>query len=330
MIDKYEFKVDEDQHPLRVDKYLMGVLKEVSSRNKIQSLIELGNIKVNDVVVKSNYKVKSNDMVKVTICSNPYETEVIPENIPLNIVYEDQCIIVVDKEPGMVVHPGNGNYNKTLINALLFHFDKLPVAQKDNHRPGLVHRIDKNTSGLLVIAKDESSMAHLTKQFYERTTERMYIALVWGDIEQDSGRITGNIGRDLKNRKIMRVFPEGDMGKKAITNYKVIERFGYTTLIECKLETGRTHQIRVHLKHIGHPIFNDDTYGGDKILKGTTYSKYEQFIRNCFKTMNRHALHAKTLGFEHPNNRHFIRFNSLIPPDFDALLKKWRNYSNRE
>lgn len=324
LFEHYRFEAGKGQAPLRVDKFLMNLV-ENATRNKIQKAAEAGNIYVNDVPVKSNHKVKSNDIVRILLEHPPYEYLLEPENIPLNIVYEDDQLLVVNKEAGMVVHPGHGNYSGTLVNALAYHFENLPM--NSSERPGLVHRIDKDTSGLLVIAKTELAMTHLTKQFADKTSEREYVALVWGNIEEEEGTIEGNIDRHVKDRMQMAVFPEGDQGKHAVTHYKVLERFGYVTLVSCRLETGRTHQIRVHMKHIGHTLFNDARYGGDHILKGTTFTKYKQFIDNCFKILPRQALHAKTLGFEHPTTKEFMRFDSEIPNDIQECIEKWRTYS---
>lgn len=324
LYEHYRFEAGKGQAPLRVDKFLMNLV-ENATRNKIQQAATAGNIYVNDVPVKSNYKVKANDVVRVLLEHPPYEYLLEPENIPLNIVYEDDQLLIVNKEPGMVVHPGHGNYSGTLVNALAYHFENLPM--NSSERPGLVHRIDKDTSGLLVIAKTEQAMSHLTKQFADKTSEREYIALVWGNVAEDEGTIEGNIDRHLKDRMQMAVYPDGEQGKHAVTHYKVLERLGYVTLVSCRLETGRTHQIRVHMKYIGHTLFNDARYGGDKILKGTTFTKYKQFIDNCFKILPRQALHAKTLGFEHPTTKEFMRFNSDLPADMVECLDKWRTYS---
>ncbi len=323
----YKFIASEGQEPLRVDKFLMNFV-ENATRNKIQQAAKAGNILVNDIVVKASYKVKPADIVRVVFAHPPIENVLIAEDIPLDIIYEDDSVILINKPAGLVVHPGHGNYTGTLVNGLIYHFDKLPI--NSNERPGLVHRIDKDTSGLLVIAKTERAMTKLAKQFFDRTTERLYYALVWGNIDEDEGRIEGHIGRSLKNRLIMDVFPEGDHGKHAVTHYKVVERFLYVTLIECKLETGRTHQIRAHFKHIGHPLFNDERYGGDKIWKGTTFTKYKQFIQNCFKVIPRQALHAKTLGFTHPETKEHMSFNSELPTDFKDVLIKWRSYTENQ
>ena len=312
------------QVPVRVDKFLMNFI-ENATRNKIQLAAKAGNILVNDIAVKSNHKVKPHDVVRVVLAYPPPENLLVAEELPIDIVYEDDDLIVVNKAAGMVVHPGHGNYSGTLVNGLIHHIENLPA--NSNERPGLVHRIDKDTSGLLVVAKTELAMAHLSKQFFDRTTERLYYALVWGNIDDDQGTITGHIGRSLKNRLQMDVFPDGEFGKHAVTHFKVIERFTYVTLVQCKLETGRTHQIRAHFKHIGHTLFNDTRYGGDAVLKGTTFTKYKQFVNNCFKVLPRQALHAKTLGFTHPTTGEFMQFNSEIPEDIEACLEKWRTYS---
>ena len=320
----YNFIADKGQEPLRIDKFLMNRI-ENSTRNKIQQAAKSGSIFVNGFVVKSNYKVKPDDEIQVLFSYPPHENLLIPENIPLDLIHEDDSFVIVNKPPGMVVHPGHGNYSGTLINALLYRFKKLPF--NSNLRPGLVHRIDKDTSGLLVVAKSETSMSFLAKQFYDKITTREYLALVWGNIENDNGIIEGNIGRNPKNRLQMKVFPQQDFGRPAITHYEVLKRFGYVTLVSCKLETGRTHQIRVHMKYIGHTIFNDERYGGNQILKGTNFTKYKQFVENCFKIMPRQALHAKTLGFIHPKSKKYISFDSELPHDFDTVVGKWDNYS---
>ena len=324
LFEHFRFEVPKGQEFLRIDKYLMHMLPN-STRNKIQSAATNGNIYVNDLPVKSNYKVKPFDVVRILLSHPPFENRVDPENIPLNIVYEDDTFLLVNKEPGMVVHPGHGNYTGTLVNALAYHFENLPM--NSSERPGLVHRIDKDTSGLLVIAKTEAAMTHLAKQFEAKTTEREYIALVWGNVKEDQGTIEGNIARHVKDRMQMAVFADPEIGKPAVTHYKVLERFGYVTLISCQLETGRTHQIRVHLKHIGHTLFNDERYGGHLILKGTTFTKYKQFIDNCFKTLPRQALHAKTLGFVHPTTGEMMRFDTELPQDMQDVIERWRNYS---
>jgi len=324
LYEHFKFEASEGQEPLRVDKFLMNFI-ENSTRNKIQQAVKAGNVLVNEAVVKANYKVKPNDIVRVVLSHPPHENLLVAEDIPLDIIHEDESVIVVNKAAGMVVHPGHGNYSGTLVNGLIHHIENLPNNSTD--RPGLVHRIDKDTSGLLVVAKTEFAMANLAKQFYDRTTERLYLALVWGSVEEDEGTITGNVGRSLKNRLQMSVFPDGDFGKHAVTHYKVLERFSYVTLVECKLETGRTHQIRAHFRYLGHPLFNDERYGGNKVLKGTTYTKYKQFVDNCFKILPRQALHAKTLGFVHPESKEQLFFNSELPEDMKNCLEKWRNYT---
>jgi 23S rRNA pseudouridine1911/1915/1917 synthase len=316
---------DPGQSLLRIDKFLMDRLPN-TSRSKLQAAAENGNIKVNGKNVKSNYRVKPADEITVVLPYPVREIELIPQNIPLDIVYEDDSLIILNKQSGIVVHPGYGNYSGTLVNGLVYHFKDLPL-NKNNQipRPGLVHRLDKNTTGLMVIAKTEQALTHLSKQFYDRTIERRYNAIAWGDILED-GTIIGNVGRSIHNRKVMTVFEDPEMGKHAVTHYKVLERFGYVTLIECKLETGRTHQIRVHMNHMKHPLFNDNEYGGDKILKGTSFGKYKQFIANCFELLPRQALHAKTLGLAHPTSGKWMQFDSNLPSDILAVIEKWRNY----
>tara|TARA_Y100000815_G_scaffold215244_1_gene200331 strand:+ start:2734 stop:3780 length:1047 start_codon:yes stop_codon:yes gene_type:complete len=321
------FTARNGQEPLRVDKFLMNFV-EKATRNKLQKAAKNGNIQVNGEVVKQNYKVKAGDVVRVMFEHPPYEFLLTPENIPLNIVYEDDALLVANKPAGMVVHPGHGNYSGTLINALTYHFENLP--ENSSGRPGLVHRIDKDTSGLLVVAKTEQAMTHLAKQFFNKTSEREYVAIVWGNVEEDEGTVEGHIGRHPKNRMQNTVYEDGEQGKEAVTHYKVIERLGYVTLISCKLETGRTHQIRVHMKYIGHTLFNDERYGGDAILKGTTFTKYKQFVENCYKVLPRQALHAKTLGFKHPVTGEWKRFDSEIPDDMQACIEKWRNYAKHQ
>lgn len=324
LFEHFRFEVPKGQTSLRIDKYLMSLIQN-ATRNKIQIAATEGNIFVNDATVKSNYKVKANDVLRVMLSHPPFENHIIPENIPLDIVYEDETLLLINKLPGMVVHPGHGNYTGTLVHALAYHFDNLPM--NSSERPGLVHRIDKDTSGLLVIAKTEAAMTHLAKQFEAKTSEREYVALVWGNVVADKGTIEGNLARHLKDRMQMAVFTDPEIGKPAVTHYKVLERFGYVTLISCQLETGRTHQIRAHLKHIGHPLFNDERYGGHLILKGTTFTKYKQFIDNCFKALPRQALHAKTLGFVHPATGELIRFDTELPKDLQDVIEKWRGYS---
>jgi 23S rRNA pseudouridine1911/1915/1917 synthase len=330
LFEHFRFEVDRGQALLRIDKYLANKL-ENTSRSRIQAAAAAGNILVNAVPVKSNYKVKPADIVTIVLPQPPRELEILPENIALDIVYEDEDLIVVNKKAGMVVHPAYGNYTGTLVNALLFHLHDNPMFSSGEHRPGLVHRIDKDTSGLLVIAKNELALSKLARQFYEKTSKRTYHALVWGNLNPQEGTITGNIGRNPKDRKKMYVFADGSEGKPAITHYKVIEHFDYVNLVECRLETGRTHQIRVHFQYIKHPIFNDPEYGGDQILRGTTFTKYKQFIQNCFNILPRQALHAKSLGFIHPSTNKEMYFESDLPNDMKSVLEKWRKYvSGRE
>jgi len=332
LYEHFRFVADPGQTVLRIDKFLNDRMIN-TSRNKIQDAASAGSLKVNGIVVKANYKVKPNDVITVELTYPKREITIIAEDIPLNIVYEDEHLLVINKEPGMVVHPSYGHYSGTLINALAWHLKDNPLFNdKNDPRPGLVHRIDKNTSGLLVIAKTEEAKTKLALQFFNKTSKRKYVAMCWGDLKSETGTIIGNIGRCLKNRKVMDVFPpEEEYGKHAVTHYTVLERIGYVNIIECVLETGRTHQIRAHFKSIGHPLFNDSEYGGDLILKGTTFTKYKQFVQNCFKTCPRQALHAKTLGFVHPATGEEMLFNSEIPEDMSALFEKWRVYtSNRE
>jgi 23S rRNA pseudouridine1911/1915/1917 synthase len=329
LYEHYSFTVEKGQQPLRIDKYLMNFI-ENATRNKIQDTAKQGSIYVNGTPVKSSYKVRPLDEIRVLLSHPPHENLLIGEDISIDIVYEDDELLVLNKPAGMVVHPGHGNYSGTLINALIYHFENLP--KNSNDRPGLVHRIDKDTSGLLVVAKTENAMTHLSNQFANKTSEREYLALVWGNMEDDEGTIEGNIGRHPKNRLQNTVFFEDDedKGKPAVTHYKVLERLGYITLVSCKLETGRTHQIRVHMKHIGHTLFNDERYGGERILKGTTFTKYKQFVDNCFKILPRQALHAKTLGFKHPKTGEWMSFTSETPDDMKQCIEKWRNYSKHQ
>ena len=325
LFEHFSFQVDKGQTPLRIDKYLMNFV-ENATRTKIQAAAKNGSIKVNGVVVKSNYKVKPQDDIRVLFEYPPHENLLIAENIELDIVYEDDDLVVVNKPAGMVVHPGHGNYSGTLINALIYHFENLP--KNSSNRPGLVHRLDKDTSGLLVIAKNDESMVHLSNQFAEKTSKREYIAMVWGNVKDDIGKIDNYIGRNPKNRLQNIVLDDYKIenGKRAITNYEVLSRLNYVSLVKCNLETGRTHQIRVHMKHIGHTLFNDERYGGNSILKGTTFTKYKQFVENCFKLLPRQALHAKTLGFTHPKTAKFMQFDSELPKDFQSCIEKWENY----
>lgn len=326
LFEHYNIIADKKQELLRIDKFLMDRIPN-TSRNKLQAAAKGGNILVNGQAVKPNYKVHPEDEISIVLPYPIREIELIPEDIPLDILYEDNDVVVLNKQANMVVHPGYGNYSGTMVNALVYHFQNLPQRKDFYGRPGLVHRLDKNTTGIMVIAKTEHALTHLAKQFFDRTTERVYNALVWGDFEEDEGTIEGNLARSLKNRKIMAVYPDGETGKHAVTHYKILERFGYVTLVECKLETGRTHQIRVHMQHIKHPLFNDPEYGGDRILKGTTFTKYKQFVNNCFAEIPRQALHARTLGFEHPVSGEFMRFESRLPIDMELTLEKWRNYA---
>jgi len=325
---RFVFNADKGQEPYRIDKFLMNRI-EGATRNKLQRAINAGLVLVNGKEVKQNYKIKAFDNIVIYSDLSPESTEVVPEKIPLNIVYEDDDIIIINKPPGLVVHPGSGNYNGTLLNGIAYHLQQInsTVSEETLPRFGLVHRIDKNTSGLLVLAKNDKAMRQLAKQFYDHTVKRHYLALVWGDVQEDEGTIVAHVGRNLRFRKLFEAYPEGDHGKEAITHFKVIERFNYVTLVQCVLETGRTHQIRVHMKHIGHPLFNDDFYGGDKIVKGTVFSKYKQFVDNCFAICPRQALHAKTLGFVHPSTGEEVFFESEIPEDISTVIDKWRKYA---
>ena len=326
LFEHFSFLVDKGQTPFRIDKYLMNFV-ENATRTKIQAAAKNGSIEVNGNVVKSNYKVKPLDKIRVKFEYPPHENLLVAENIVLDIVYEDDDLVVINKPAGIVVHPGHGNYSGTLINGLIYHFENLP--KNSSNRPGLVHRLDKETSGLLVVAKNDSSMVHLSNQFANKTSKREYIAMVWGNVKDDRGQIDNYIGRNPKNRLQNIVLDEDSIvgGKRAITNYEVISRLNYVSLVKCTLETGRTHQIRVHMKHIGHTLFNDERYGGNMILKGTTFTKYKQFVENCFKLLPRQALHAKTLGFTHPSTGKFMEFVSDLPIDFRSCIEKWENYS---
>lgn len=324
LFEHFRFEVPKGKESERIDKFLTVMIPN-TTRNKIQNAADNGDIYVNDVPVKSNYKIKPMDVIAILLKHPPFENKIIPENIPLDIVYEDDAVLVINKPAGLVVHPGHGNYTGTLVNALAYHFDNLPM--NSSNRPGLVHRIDKDTSGLLVVAKTEMAMNHLAKQFEQKTSEREYVAIVWGNVTEDRGTIEGNIARHVKDRMQMAVFEDPEVGRHAVTHYEVLERLGYVTLVSCQLETGRTHQIRVHMKHIGHTLFNDERYGGNLILKGTTFTKYKQFVDNCFKTLPRQALHAKTLGFEHPVTGEMMRFDSPVPQDMVDCIEKWRTYS---
>lgn len=325
LFEHYNIKVDPKQELMRIDKFLMDRLPNVT-RNKVQQAIKDGFVKVNKNSIKPNYRVHPQDEIRIALPEPPRDSDVKPENIPLNIIYEDSELLIVNKEAGMVVHPAHMNWEGTLVNALAYHFQQLPEMEGNEGRPGLVHRIDKDTSGLLVIAKTEKAMTHLAKQFFDHSIERTYYALVWGELTEDEGTIDVNLGRSFKDRRITDAFPDGDFGRTAITHYKVLKRLRYVTLIQCNLETGRTHQIRAHMKYLGHPLFNDATYGGDKILKGTKFSKYKSFVDNCFKILPRQALHAKSLGFRHPATNNHVQFDSELPADFTQLLEKWEHY----
>ena len=327
LYEQWRILVDKGQEPLRLDKFLVARI-EHATRNKVQIAIENGKVIVNGKTVQSNYKIKPLDEIVVYTDREVHGEEIIPEPMPLNMVYEDDDILIINKPPGLVVHPGSGNYTGTLINGVAYYLQQKDpgLTETGLSRFGLVHRIDKNTSGLLVLAKTEQAVTRLAKQFFDHTVVRQYQALVWGDVEQDSGSVAAHIGRHKKTRKLFDAYPEGDAGKEAVTHYKVLERFGYVTLIECILETGRTHQIRVHMQHIGHPIFNDETYGGDRIVKGTVYTKYKQFVDNCFEICPRQALHAKTIGFVHPTTKASMLFDSELPGDMQQVIEKWRGY----
>jgi 23S rRNA pseudouridine1911/1915/1917 synthase len=327
LFEHYNYIADPGQEKLRIDKFLIDRIPN-TSRNKIQIAAHNGNILVNKNSIKPNYKVKPGDNISIVLPFPVRNLELIPENIPIDIVYEDDQLCVVNKPSNLVVHPGYGNYSGTLVNALIYHFDQLPELPSDYFgRPGLVHRLDKHTTGLMVVAKTENALTHLAKQFFDRTTYRRYHALVWGDLEQEEGTINMNLGRSPKNRKVMTTFEDEDQGKKAITHYKVVERFGYVTLIECRLETGRTHQIIVHMKHLGHQLFHDLEYDGDRIVKGTTFTKFKQFVDNCFVLLPGQALHAKSLGFIHPSTGKEMMFDSELPDNFKEVLEKWRRYA---
>jgi 23S rRNA pseudouridine1911/1915/1917 synthase len=326
LFEHHRIVVDKGQQLMRIDKYLVNRLENLS-RSRIQAAAEAGNILVNERSVKSNYKIKPEEVISIVLPHPPRETEILPEEIALDIVFEDEHVLVINKKAGLVVHPGVGNYSGTLINGLYYYFRDLPLFQSGDMRPGLVHRLDKNTSGILLIAKTELALNRLAKQFFDRTTSRKYLALVWGNLDDEEGTIEGHIGRDGRDRTRMRVYPDGSQGKPAITHYKLIERLGYLSFVECQLETGRTHQIRVHFQYIRHPLFNDETYGGDQILKGTTFTKYKQFVQNCFQLLPRQALHAKSLGFTHPATGEKMFFDSELPEDMTRVIEKWRRYT---
>lgn len=327
LYERFSMVIDKGQEPLRIDKFLVNRI-EGATRNKVQQAINAGLVTVNGKEIRSNYKIKPLDSIIVFSDMSPEETDVVPEKMGLDIVYEDADLMIINKTAGMVVHPGSGNYSGTLLNGVAYYLQQQNPSLSENVLPrfGLVHRIDKNTSGLLVLAKNDKAMRHLAKQFFDHTIQRKYVALVWGDMANDKGTIVAHVGRNLRFRKLFEAYPDGDHGKDAITHYKVLERFGYVTLVECKLETGRTHQIRVHMKYIGHPLFSDDFYGGDKIVKGTVFTKYKQFVENCFQICPRQALHAKTLGFIHPSTDKEIFFEAPLPADMQQVIEKWRNY----
>lgn len=325
LFEHHRIVADPGQNLLRIDKFLNTRMGNVS-RSKIQQGIENGFVKVNDGVIKSNYKVHPGDVIVISLPKPPRDTDVKPENIPLTIVYEDDHLLIINKAAGMVVHPAYNNWTGTLVNALAYHFQNLPQLPGNDGKPGLVHRIDKDTSGLLVIAKTEPVLTALAKQFFDHSIERTYHALVWGELEQPVGTIDVNVGRSLKDRRVTTAFPDGDMGRRAITHYKLLKSLRYVSLVECKLETGRTHQIRAHMRYLGHPLFNDAMYGGDQISKGTVFTKYKQFVENCFKIIPRQALHAKTLGFMHPAKKEWMQFDSELPEDFTTVLEKWEGY----
>jgi 23S rRNA pseudouridine1911/1915/1917 synthase len=326
LYDWHEYRADPKQEPIRLDKYLMDRLKDIT-RSKIQAGIEAGFVLVNNKIAKSNHKVKPQDHVSVRLRKPRNEGKIIPENIPLDIRYEDDDVMVIFKPAGLVVHPGVGNHSGTLVNALAWYFKDLPLVEGTNEYPGIVHRIDKDTTGLMVVAKTDNAIAKLSKQFFNHTIQRRYRAFVWGDLKEDEGTIVGNIGRHERNSKMFDVYQDGEYGKHAVTHYSVLRRFGYVTLVECRLETGRTHQIRVHMKHIGHPLFNDKLYGGDRIVKGTVFTKYKEFVENCFKLLPHQALHAFSLGFEHPSGKGNIYLEAALPRYFEETLQKWEKYT---
>lgn len=321
MYEHFRFVVDKGQSPLRMDKFLFSRI-ENASRNKIQVAAKADCVLVNGKPEKPSYKVKPLDVITILMSKPPRDTDVIPQNIPLEIVYEDDDVIIVNKKAGMVVHPSYANYDGTLVNALTYYFNE----QGKGAIPALVHRIDKDTSGLLLVAKNEVAQTYLAKQFFDHTVERRYQALVWGDFDEDEGTITGNLGRSAKDRRVVAVYPDGSQGRHAVTHYKVLQRFNYVTLVECRLETGRTHQIRAHMQYIKHPLFGDKTYGGDTIVKGTTFTKYKQFVNNCFDILPRQALHAKTIGFVHPTTHQLMQFDSDLPDDMQRVIAKWKKY----
>lgn len=328
LYERFNLTIDKGQEPLRIDKFLSNRI-EGATRNKLQQAINLGMVLVNGNAVKSNYKIKPGDSVIIYSDMSPEETDIVPEKMELNIHYEDESLMVINKPAGMVVHPGSGNYSGTLLNGVAYYLQQQQpdLSEETLPRFGLVHRIDKNTSGLLVLAKTHKAMRHLARQFYDHTVKRQYVALAWGDFSEDEGTIIAHVGRHQRFRKLFEAYPDGEQGKEAITHYKVLERFGYVTLVQCVLETGRTHQIRVHMKYLGHPLFNDDFYGGDKIVKGTVFTRYKQFVDNCFQICQRQALHARTLGFIHPENEQELFFETPLPDDMEQVIEKWRRYA---
>lgn len=328
LFERRVIKTDKGQEPLRIDKFLM-IRMEGATRNKIQQAIDNGLVTVNGEQVKPNFKIKANVEIVVYSLDDPESTQIIPEPVPLEVFYEDEALMVINKPAGLVVHPGSGNYNGTLLNGIAYYLKQqnANIDEESLPRYGLVHRIDKNTSGLLLVAKSAAAAASLTKQFFHHTIERKYVALVWGDCKDDEGTVVAHVGRNQRYRKLFDAYPEGEHGKEAVTHYRVLERLNYVTLVECILETGRTHQIRVHMKHIGHTLFGDETYGGDKILKGTIYNKYKQFVDNCLQICPRQALHAKTLGFKHPVSGKNMSFEAPLPQDMEQVIEKWRTYS---
>lgn len=327
LYEHFALTVDKGQSMIRIDKFLTLRL-ENTSRNRIQTAADAGNILVNGKAVKASYKVKPLDQISIVMPYPVRKVDITPEDIPLDIVYEDDDVLVINKAAGMVVHPGHGNYSGTLLHAVTWHLKDLPLFQSGDMRAGLVHRIDKNTSGIIILAKNEKSHAFLAKQFYDHSIERRYIAIVWGNLKEDEGTITGNIARSNKDRMKMAVYQDPEIGKHAVTHYKIVKKLGYVNVVECKLETGRTHQIRVHMEYLGHPLFNDERYGGNRILKGTTFTKYKQFVTNCFQMLPRHALHAQCLGFIHPTTKEHMFFTSELPSDMATVIEKWDNYAN--
>lgn len=327
LYEHHRIKCDPNQSLIRLDKFLFDRLAN-TSRNRVQVAARAGNVLVNGKVAKPSQKVKPGDEISIVLPYPQRELEILPEDIPLDVLYEDDDILVLDKQAGLVVHPGHGNWSGTLVNALMFRYKDIPsVPGAEIPRPGLVHRLDKDTSGVMVIGRTEEALTNLARQFFQRTSDRRYVALVWGDLKEDEGVIEGHIGRSPKDRTVMYVYPEGDQGRAAVTHWRVLERFRYLTLVECKLETGRTHQIRVHMQYTGHPLFNDAAYGGDRVLKGTTFTKYRLFVENCFKLLPRQALHARTLDIDHPRTGKRMHFESPVPADMEAVLAKWRVYT---